>query len=491
MGQVFLARHKALDRHEALKVLPPRLAGEAQFLARLRREARATTMLTHPNIVSVFGFGRLEDGRYYLAMEYLDGEPLDKVVNREGALPSHITLRLLYQLASAMAHAHDHAVVHRDIKPANLMASGMDTDTPNLKVLDFGLAKILAPSYIESVATSIAGTVFGTPGYMAPERVREVASAPTIDVYSFGCVAYTLMTGREPFVGRALDVLHAHQNEMPKPPGQCGTAVIPELEDIVLRCLAKDPGERFSDGGALCEVLAQIPGFSAEDARRRTKTPVGDTAVSGTAPTLREEQYTTQKTLIDQPGLLQTADTQVSAGDEAEALYQEELFALAEGLVEAGCRDVDLILCIASIQDARTTLENQAAKLRELLREGELLHQQFRHKQSRLRFALGDLSFDLAEDGSSVRCEDADLKANQLTEELIRSEHSYERAVQKVIEEEVTLCADRHSVDESRRHDFFRLVQLVDFNIDAVERTPELESLLDAFRAARAKGQSR
>ena len=183
MGEVFLAEHIKLGRKEALKVLMPSLAADTQFVARFRREARAVNRLRHPNIIAIYDFGQLPDGRFYLAMEYAHGQSVQKLLKRDDHFDVPRALSVLGQLAYAVHHAHSRGVLHRDLKPDNLILVG---DDETLKVLDFGIAKIVSMDAPESVALSTGDMVWGSPRYMSPERVRGVGKDPRSDIYSIG-----------------------------------------------------------------------------------------------------------------------------------------------------------------------------------------------------------------------------------------------------------------------------------------------------------------
>jgi serine/threonine protein kinase len=484
MGQVYLARHKGLDRVEALKVLSPRLAKAKDFVARLRREARAASLLTHPNIVAVYGLGRLDDGRYYLAMEYLAGETLEEMVDRDGPLPDALSLRLLYQLASAMAQAHEQSVVHRDIKPSNIMLVDQESGSPNVKVLDFGLAKIINPNYVDSVRSSVAGSLYGTPGFMAPERVQGVASVPNMDVYSFGCVAYNLITGRAPFVGRPMDVLSAHQSKMPVPPSErCG--VNKELEAIVMRCLSKEPEERPQDGSALCKLLESVSGFSAQEAKRRISISASQPVAVATADTLRPAANQSQGTLVDMrvgPALAHTFDISMSS---APANYQKALLSLAQAVVEGGCTDSKLVENFVAVQEVENARLEYTERLIELFEGGEKLEHEFRKQQAALRFALNDLSFEATEGSASADPSQYDARANDITEELMRLEYQFDRSLREIIDAEVTQTAERDALEETLGGQYTSLLHLVDCNIESVSLSPRLEALLLAFQDAK------
>jgi eukaryotic-like serine/threonine-protein kinase len=259
MGEVLLVEHVALGRKEALKLLKPALATDRQFVARFRREARAVNRLKHPNIITVHDFGQLADGRFFLSMEYAEGQPLSQVIAREDHLAVHRALRVLGQLAHAVHHAHARGVVHRDLKPANLILIEPD-DT--LKVLDFGVAKIVASDHDESVALSTGNVIFGSARYLAPERVRGVSSDPRSDLYAIGVIAFELLVGGPPFSGDSNEVIRAHLTQTPDPPSAWRPSLgIPaELDAVILRCLAKQPEERYQTAAELYAALRKVPG---------------------------------------------------------------------------------------------------------------------------------------------------------------------------------------------------------------------------------------
>jgi serine/threonine-protein kinase len=268
MGEVYLAEHVALGRMEAIKLLMPFLAENPQFVSRFRREARAVNRLRHPNIVSLFEFGQLPDDRFYLAMEYAEGESLHQLLKRCELVPVPRALHLLGQLAYAVHHAHSRGVVHRDLKPQNLIVCDSEVGSDVLKVLDFGMAKIVAHDHDESVALSTGEFVYGTPNYLAPERLRGVGNDPRTDIYAIGCIAFELVIGAPPFVGFPKEVVAAHLTEAPDPPSawRPDLAIPTELDAVILRCLAKKPDDRYQSAADLYAALHKVPG-NAKSAR--------------------------------------------------------------------------------------------------------------------------------------------------------------------------------------------------------------------------------
>jgi serine/threonine protein kinase len=258
MGTVYLVEHLEHGRKEALKLLrPAEFMSAVESASRFRREARAIHRLRHPNIIALHGFGRLPDLRLYLSMEYVEGRDL-ATVGRRRLAPAR-AVPLLMQLADGIDHAHARGVVHRDLKPANLVVT-MDAGRELVKILDFGVAKIVDPLYRDSVLSAMRGDVLGTPAYLAPEQLTGTTDDPRIDIYAFGCLAFKLLTGTAPFSGRAMEVLQAHIHQpAPRLRERCPEAEIPgELEALVHRCLAKRPEDRIQSGGEIRRALRSM-----------------------------------------------------------------------------------------------------------------------------------------------------------------------------------------------------------------------------------------
>ncbi len=255
MGEVWLAENVPLERLEALKILSSTVAVDPQFVSRFRREARAVNRLRHPNIIALFDFGQFPDGRFYIAMEHAEGQNVQQLL-RTTRFTVPRAIRVLDQLAQAVHHAHSRGVVHRDLKPSNLIVAPDDT----LKVLDFGMAKIVAPDHAESVALSTSNVIWGTAKYMSPERATGTGNDPRTDLYAIGCIAYELVTGRAPFLGTAQEILHAHLTQEPAPPSSRRPAgeLPPELDPIILRLLAKRPDDRYASAADLYAALHRL-----------------------------------------------------------------------------------------------------------------------------------------------------------------------------------------------------------------------------------------
>ncbi len=282
MGEVYRALDSRLDREVAIKVLPAEFAKDADRLRRFEQEARATSALNHPNILTIYDIGATaqeDGGAPYIVAELLEGEELREQI-KQGPIASRKAVEYARQIASGLAAAHAKGIVHRDLKPENLFV----TTDGRVKILDFGLAK-LRPPQPASVDTDAptqkkitdAGTVLGTVGYMSPEQVRGQEVDYRSDIFSFGVILYEMLSGRRPFTGAsAVEVLNAILKEEPPEFDETNAKVSPPLEKIVRRCLEKKPEHRFqsaSDLGFALEALS-IPSGSRPELPTETTTPV-------------------------------------------------------------------------------------------------------------------------------------------------------------------------------------------------------------------------
>lgn len=257
MGEVYLAEHHLLKRPAAIKLIKPSQAADPLALRRFESEVRATARLTHPNTVEIYDYGHTEDGTFYYVMEFLPGMNLQELVDRYGPLPPGRAVHLLRQVCGALGEAHGLGMVHRDLKPGNIFATQRGGIFDVAKLLDFGLVKCMSPPP-DSLKLTQERTMLGSPLYAAPESVvGDGQTDARTDVYSLGATAYFLLTGRAVFAGeQPLKVLFAHVNETPVPLTQVRPEIPADLERIVLRCLEKEPRERFADVAALEQALA-------------------------------------------------------------------------------------------------------------------------------------------------------------------------------------------------------------------------------------------
>ncbi len=266
MGEVYLAEHLLLRRPCAIKLIRPDRAGEPKNLLRFLQEVQATATLTHPNTIQVFDYGHAEDGTFYYVMEYLPGITLEQLVEEYGPLPPERAIHFLRQICDALHEAHSIGLIHRDIKPSNVIICQRGGRHDRAKLLDFGLAVPVRKPHDGETLTHDAAIV-GTPAYMSPEQAggEEYLDARS-DVYSLGAVAYFTLTGQSPFADRSpVKQLAAHMYETPPPLSNHQADVLPELEILVMRCLAKNPSDRFSDVSELQVALASCAGASDWD----------------------------------------------------------------------------------------------------------------------------------------------------------------------------------------------------------------------------------
>ena len=270
MGVVYRAKHAMLRRPTAIKLLPADKAGE-RSLARFEKEVQLTALLTHPNTVTVFDYGRTPDNIFYYAMELLDGATLASVVEVGGRQSAARTIHILDQAAGALAEAHAIGLIHRDVKPANLMLVEQGGNADVTKVLDFGLVKELEPLQPDSVTH--ADSLTGTPQYIAPESITAPDSVDArSDLYALAAVGYFLITGEHVFGGSTLvEVCSNHLHSEPIPPStRANISIDPRLEKLLLACLAKKPAERPQTANAFREQIAECKaygGWSQQDAR--------------------------------------------------------------------------------------------------------------------------------------------------------------------------------------------------------------------------------
>ncbi len=280
MGKVYLARHALLKRPTALKMLKPHLASD-EIVARFEREVQLASQLTHPNTIEIYDYGRTRDGLFYYVMEYLEGETLDKIVAAHGPMPVGRVLSVLRQVCAALREAHGRGLVHRDIKPHNIMLCLRGGEHDLVKILDFGLVKDTEGRQSRDITQF--QKMLGTPLYMSPERIRNPGDADArADIYSLGAVGFYLLTARELFeTGGEHDLVYHVLHTPPRRPSQLVPGVPKRLDDLIVRCLAKDRNERPHE---ILVVLALLEALSVEHswtqrdaeawwARRRENTP--------------------------------------------------------------------------------------------------------------------------------------------------------------------------------------------------------------------------
>lgn len=263
MGRVYKAVQRPLGREVALKVLNPRYDGSRDpgFERRFFLEASMTSKLKHPNTITVHDYGRTDDGIYFIAMEYIEGETLQKVLAENGRLPWLRALFVAGQVARSLREAHKMGLVHRDLKPANVMLTTEGTGGDTVKVLDFGLVKSFTPEKpkeddeVDPTGLTQAGVLLGSPLYMAPEQARGEAD-PRTDIYSLGILMFQTMAGRPPFVSKeSIDVIVKHIREKPPELNSMVPEVPFEVNALVMKCLEKEPAARFQSMDELLDAM--------------------------------------------------------------------------------------------------------------------------------------------------------------------------------------------------------------------------------------------
>jgi hypothetical protein len=255
MGKVYRARHAMLRRPTAVKLLEAAKASD-EAVQRFEREVQASSGLTHPNTISIFDYGRTPDGTFYYAMEYLEGITIGELVSADGAQPEARIVHLMRQASASLAEAHAAGLIHRDLKPSNIMLCLRGGMLDFVKVLDFGLVR--GEDRSGDLELTSASSLTGTPLYISPEALEapETMTASS-DVYQLGAIFYYLLTGSHVFTGESLvEILGKHLNKPPVAPSELlGRPVSPDLEELVLACLDKDPLRRPESGAALLEAF--------------------------------------------------------------------------------------------------------------------------------------------------------------------------------------------------------------------------------------------
>ena len=247
MSVVFKARHKMTEQEVALKILPPELAAHSQVKSRFLDEAKALAALDHPNIVHLYNFGQ-ENSSFVLAMQFVQGKTWERMIVENKRLGWIETCRIAIDVLKALEYAHGRGVIHRDMKPSNVLVRAHDASAT---VMDFGIAKMTT-----STRLTATGQTMGTVRYMSPEQVRGQEVDPRTDLYSLGATMYESLVGDTPFDGNThFEIMTKHLSEPPRPPSAHGVELPREVEDAVMRSLAKRPADRFESSRDMRKLL--------------------------------------------------------------------------------------------------------------------------------------------------------------------------------------------------------------------------------------------
>ena len=291
MGQVYLAEHVRMGRKSAVKVMNPGMVNDADAISRFNREASNASRISHPNVAAIYDFGETSDGLIYLAMEFVEGEPLTKLIEREGPLPAARAANIVRQTGEALAVAHDLGIVHRDLKPDNIMIAKDRDGADCVKVVDFGIAKSASHDAQKVTRT---GLVIGTPEYMSPEQLAGDPLDGRSDIYSLALVAFTMLTGRLPFPSETVqESMIMRLTERPRSLAEMKPDVSwpSPLQAAIDKGLARDARERYATaaefGRDVSTAVERMPQTVATDARTSIMAPQGVPATRvGTAPTM-------------------------------------------------------------------------------------------------------------------------------------------------------------------------------------------------------------
>jgi len=335
MGQVYLAEHVAIEKRVALKVLRAEYATKGEIVTRFQQEAISASRIKHPNVLDVFDFGQLDNGCFYLAMEYLEGNDLADEITRRRVLDAATGIRVALQICRALAAAHVNGVVHRDMKPENVFLQRTADGEEIVKIVDFGIAQLRskdeAAAETKHRRLTRTGMIFGTPEYMAPEQASGKHADLRADIYAVGIIMYEMFTGAVPFTGETfLGVLTKHLNE---PAPQMNVVypeltISPQLQGVIMRALAKDPTVRYQTMLEFAQAITGTPDAGALG-YRQTIHSVAEHSASFVphAPNATSPQH------LLQPALQTNAPVPVSRG--AETLASDDSASRAETLLGA------------------------------------------------------------------------------------------------------------------------------------------------------------
>ncbi len=291
MGSVYAGEHEAIEKQVALKVLHAEYSAKADIVERFQQEAKAASRIKHPNVLDIFDFGQLDNGSFFLAMEFLEGHDLADDLLKYNVLPPARGIPFALQICRALAAAHSRGVVHRDMKPENVFILRTTDGQEIVKIVDFGIAQLRSNDAAAAAAESApkrrkltkTGMIFGTPEYMAPEQAAGKKADLRVDIYATGIILYEMFTGHVPHTGETfMAVLAAHLNDTPPPMPSVNPElpVSPAFQAVVMKALAKKPEERYQSMAELAEAIMATPDAEAVGTQAQRMASIPDTTAS-------------------------------------------------------------------------------------------------------------------------------------------------------------------------------------------------------------------
>jgi serine/threonine protein kinase len=400
MAIVYRARNSLVDRPVAVKVMNPQIARDPSLKERFRREAKNTAALAHPNIVEILDYGEADDGAPFLVMEILDGQSLDKLIEA-GPMPAGQVAALGAHIARGLARAHDFSVIHRDLKPENVFIARAKSGRGIAKILDFGIARSAHDQRLTS-----AGQIFGTPQYMAPERVTSIDTGPPADLYALGIILFEMLTGQLPITADDLTgFLIAHMRDTPIVPSTLVPNVPRRLEELILKLLAKKPEDRPVDAHTVDKELSALA--PAEDVS-------ADLADTHQSVQPRQAAPTLPPTTLDR-------------WSSRAALFEEML----RRVYPRGDAPPELVRDLGQVRAALLRIQElRSAALREQ-RKLEAMEHTAREGRQRLGHAMNMLGQDLSAARTAARS--AELEVKPYFDAVSNGERGYQEAYRRML----------------------------------------------------------
>jgi serine/threonine protein kinase len=290
MSIVYKAKHTLMDRLVAIKVLHNHLLSDALTFQRFQKEAQSASSLSHPNIITIYDFGVTGFGQAYIVMDYLEGESLEKAIERDGYIKEERAIIIFQQICSALDHAHSKGIIHRDLKPSNIVLLSEDTNKDTVKIVDFGIAKVINPDGKQKQQLTQSGEVFGSPLYMSPEQCLGEKLDIRSDIYSLGCLMYETLTGQSPIIGNsAVDTMRKHVYEQASSfkDASPNIKISQGMEAIVFKCIEKETINRFQSANDVYEALTMVLSGDIIAAAQNFKT----TTIKNKSYPIKEEKW--------------------------------------------------------------------------------------------------------------------------------------------------------------------------------------------------------